>query len=173
MTHSTFDAPASKTCTKCGESKPLTEYYQRKSGPRQGEFSAYCRACSVAAVMASRAKNPEAHTKIRDSMRRWRAENREIAIARERARYIAQTEKRRKVAQKARRKNPLRTQAHNAIRRAVRHGKFPPASSMVCKYCQEAQAADWHHHRGYEKQFWLDVVAVCNECHGKAHRVNQ
>jgi hypothetical protein len=44
-----------KTCTKCEEEKPLSEYYVRKGGKMQSQ----CKACHIAQVRARTAKNPE------------------------------------------------------------------------------------------------------------------
>jgi hypothetical protein len=30
-------------------------------------------------------------------------------------------------------------------------------------------AVIYHHHRGYAPEHWLDVVAMCQSCHGKRH----
>ena len=52
-------APETKTCTKCGEEKPLSDYYRNAQG-RKGRASR-CKPCSVAAVIASRKANPGPH----------------------------------------------------------------------------------------------------------------
>lgn len=52
------------------------------------------------------------------------------------------------------------------------YGNFPPAWTMVCEHCREAQAAHWHHHNGYADEYKLDVIALCFDCHGKEHRVH-
>jgi 5-methylcytosine-specific restriction endonuclease McrA len=73
-----MSAPESKTCAKCGETKPLSEYYFEKGKPRGS-----CKACHRAVVYlrsperrreidnASRAKNRE---RIRERDRKLRAE---------------------------------------------------------------------------------------------------
>jgi hypothetical protein len=33
-----------------------------------------------------------------------------------------------------------------------------------CVHCGETAAA-YHHHRGYKREHFLDVVPVCRECH--------
>ena len=52
----------SKTCTKCGESKPLDEYSKRKSSP--DGVRPYCKACANAYNARYRAAN-------RDSILEW------------------------------------------------------------------------------------------------------
>ena len=103
-------------------------------------------------------------------MRVWRERNREWYL-KYKAEYDANyRERRREQARTARAKYPQREMAHTAVRRAVQRGDLPPAWVMVCDICQEAQALEYHHHKGYEESHWLDVVATCLECHGLQHR---
>ena len=74
--------PDTKTCTKCGESKPLTEYH-RDVGRPDG-LKCYCRSCVLAVVRRWREENPE---RAREYGRQWRQENPERT--RERARGYA------------------------------------------------------------------------------------
>jgi hypothetical protein len=67
---------------------------------------------------------------------------------------------------KARSKTPERL-ARDAVNRAVRVGKLPRASAYACA-CGKA-AREYHHHNGYARDHWLDVVAVCAKCHKEHH----
>jgi hypothetical protein len=58
--------------------------------------------------------------------------------------------------------------AHDAIRWAVKRGRLAPASSQVCMDCGAA-ARHYHHHLGYDRSHWLDVVALCARCHRRRH----
>ena len=85
--------------------------------------------------------------------------------------YAANPEKRRQAVKEAKARNPQRVKAHGAVNQAIARGDIPPAYSVVCESCQEAQAKHYHHHLGYAQEHWMDVVALCTTCHGKAHRV--
>lgn len=37
---------AQKLCRMCGKTKPITEYFERKSGRQQGQQYSYCKSCS-------------------------------------------------------------------------------------------------------------------------------
>ena len=63
---------ARKTCTKCGETKPTTEFSKR-AGRRDGLESS-CKVCRCIAAAAYRASNPE---KTKASTAKWRAANQE------------------------------------------------------------------------------------------------
>lgn len=62
-------------------------------------------------------------------------------------------------------RNREKLKAYWAVKKAVETGRLPPASSMVCDYCQEALATGYHHHKGYSKEYRLDVMAACYNCH--------
>lgn len=65
-----------KTCTKCGEEKPTTEFY-KNAGASDG-LRPDCKVCKRASVAAQQAANPENH---RAQARKWYAANRERAKA--------------------------------------------------------------------------------------------
>lgn len=54
--------------------------------------------------------------------------------------------------------------AHQAVRRARKSGKLPEASEVQCAFCGEP-AQEWHHHKGYAREHWLDVIPLCIPCH--------
>lgn len=59
-----------KKCTDCGETKPLTDFYERKKG--SGLYKSECRACSTARARAWNDKNPD---RAKASRSRYRARN--------------------------------------------------------------------------------------------------
>jgi hypothetical protein len=60
----------------------------------------------------------------------------------------------------------LRVQARNAVNKAVIAGILPRVTTLHCGKCG-AQAESYHHHNGYDPAHRLDVVPLCNKCHGK------
>jgi hypothetical protein len=170
-----------KVCTRCREEKDISEF-----GPNQATkdgFDYYCRQCA-------REKGAEYHAANKErrnaSKRTQRA--RDIENTRFRKRYQSDSEFRRKVQEKNRihyQKNyeryrkrnnarivdwtTIERKAHSKVNKLVGAGKFPPAWTMACDHCQEAQAAVWHHHKGYEGENVTDVISLCHVCHGKVH----
>lgn len=61
----------------------------------------------------------------------------------------------------------VRKQARRAVVRAERDGKLPLVGSQPCAVCTRP-AENWHHH-DYAVDAWLDVTALCWDCHGKVH----
>lgn len=63
-------------------------------------------------------------------------------------------------------KYPEKIKAQNAVRNATRYDKLPRPDTLQCHYCP-AQAEQYHHHKGYAPEHWLDVVPACRNCHTK------
>lgn len=180
--HKPLPAPGElKICVKCQTAKPLSEFYQVKSGKDTSRYHSYCRDCTSAVSLEWHTENQEY---VREKARILWRQNRTDKLASQRARYREnqeyraqyarrwywqQPEKSREMARQYVVNNPEKNRARAAVSYAVKTGKFPPAWSMVCEDCKEAQAAEWHHHKGYAPEHKKDVIALCHECHGKAH----
>ena len=80
----TTTAPALKTCTKCGATKPATDFSSDKR-VRSG-LEAQCKDCVAEANRAWRAANKE---RADETMRAWRADNKERMDETQRAWYAA------------------------------------------------------------------------------------
>lgn len=196
MSHHNPDASSVKTCSKCGESKPLSEY----SKYRDGGYKTACKSCAAfdarerraadperargikrrsyarnrerwcAEISARIANDPEYREKRNERKRRWHSHNRTYVSAYRAEYYAANAEKVRRQSSEMRQKYPQRYIARYRVAGAVRRGDFPPAWTMVCERCQENQANAWHHHKGYDHENWPYVIALCLDCHGKEHR---
>lgn len=178
MQDHTLTLPALKVCFKCGESKPLTNFYQTRTGRDAGRYCSYCKACQAENSRQRYAADPNSTERQRLKSRRLRAANLGKryeydpvrARASAKAQRAANPEAARAASARQKVLNRLRTRANVAVQYRVRRGYFPPAWTMVCECCQEAQAAHWHHHKGYEEEYRIDVIAMCTVCHGKEHR---
>ena len=58
--------------------------------------------------------------------------------------------------------------AHAAVKTAITEGALPAPTGLACADCA-GRAYAYHHHRGYDPQHWLDVVALCGSCHARRH----
>ena len=63
---------------------------------------------------------------------------------------------------------PDKMKAINAVNNAIRYGKLARPDTQPCLYCPKP-AQQYHHHKGYTKEYWLDVVPACRKCHRKLH----
>lgn len=132
-----------KTCFKCGDSKPLSEYYKHK-GMRDGHLNK-CKACAKRDVRKHRKENP--HVQERD-----------------RRRYHASAERRKKNHEgvlRRRAANPEKYRARTALNNAVRDGKIDKPTS--CPRCGTGGKRIEAHHHDYSRP--LDVEWMCSSCH--------
>lgn len=183
----TSNAPALKTCVDCGEAKPVANFSKNRNS--KDGLNSYCTPCASARYKRWREEN---QARRNEYMREWHKANLEHETRHARERYQNDELHRRRVlewgrAYRERNADAVRerhwarkktagfqndiTRAHTTVSRAVRRGILPPAWSMVCDECQEAQAAHWHHHKGYDPEYKLDVIAVCIDCHTEEHRM--
>lgn len=139
--------PEYKRCTKCGETKALTEFICRwRAGGRKKPIS-ICRVCHVRYTREWRRRNRE---KARGAARRQRERDPEGTYRGKRVSAVRHPEKQR---------------AWRAVYRAVRRGDLiRPAACESCGSEGRIQA----HHDDYSKQ--LEVRWLCQPCHADLHR---
>ena len=105
-----------KKCTKCGEVKPLGEYF--KSKRYKDGFYGHCKQCHNKAAERYRKANPEKvkeadkkhrennREKVREQWKKWRENNREKIKAKKRIYYENNPEKEKEAKKKYRENNP-------------------------------------------------------------------
>jgi hypothetical protein len=64
-------------------------------------------------------------------------------------------------------KNADRIKARRAVSHAIVRGDL--LRPEFCEDCFEKRHVQAHHHRGYDKEHWLDVVWLCQDCHDQEH----
>jgi hypothetical protein len=167
-------ADESKTCTRCGESKPLTEFYKWKRS--KDGLTAGCKECIRA---ARREYVAEHHEEVNASLRAWHQGNREKAVARlrdywaenaerlreqKREHYAANRERILEDTRKYAERNPQKMDARMKMRSAIKTGKLV---REPCLFCDDP-TAEGHHH-DYSKP--LEVTWLCKRHHELIHRV--
>jgi len=130
-----------KQCFKCGEEKPLTEFYehQRMADGHLGK----CKECTKKDSRANRRKRIEYY---REYDRKRGAHGPEDKTVRYRS------------------KNPEKYYAHTAVSNAIRSGELMKPNN--CEKCG-AERLLHAHHPDYSKP--LDVEWLCVPCHTLAH----
>lgn len=63
-----------------------------------------------------------------------------------------------------RKKYPEKDKARQSVSHAVKSGKL---IKQKC-FCGEIKVHA-HHHKGYEKKYWLDIIWLCRKHHDQAH----
>lgn len=148
-----------KTCTGCGEAKPLDAFSRHPRG-RDGRHPR-CKACKAARERERRREDP---TYEREVARRYKARNPE------KAREVARkTSRRQKVLQKER--YPEKVAARKALENAIRRGAIQKPT--VCEECDgEFLRREIHgHHHDYTKP--LQVEWLCLRCHSDRHAADR
>jgi hypothetical protein len=131
-----------KTCFKCNETKPLTEFYAHPQ-MLDGHLNK-CKECAKRDVRAHRAAN--------DSVREY---------DRQRASLPHRVALRQRVVTNWKLAHPERRAAHLAVQYAIRAGRMEPLPCWVCGAKAEA------HHPDYASP--LDVVWLCPPHHKQLH----
>lgn len=139
----------SKTCFKCGEEKPLDEFYRH---PQMGDGHLNkCKDCTKKDVRHHRLDNPE---KVR-------------AYDRARSRLPHRVSQRRELYEREWDRHPDRMKARNAVSNAVRDGKL---EKRPCAFCEATEGLEAHHH-DYTKP--LEVTWLCRPCHRRFHALER
>lgn len=133
-----------KACRKCGESKPIDDFYTH-SRMADGHLN-FCKECVKARVT------------------KHRGENLEVVQAYDRARYQEPGRHARALnnAKRTRENNPEKVRARSAVHVAVRDGRL---KREPCKVCGSRRVQG--HHEDYSKP--LDVVWLCFRHHMETH----
>lgn len=138
-----------KTCFKCSEAKPLSEFYAHPQ-MADGRLNK-CKDCAKRDVRNHRLDNLE---QVR-AYDRFRSQ-----LPRRQALRNAQ-------AAKFENDNPEKKSAHTVVSNAVRNGRL---KKRPCAFCGKNEGLEAHHH-DYAKP--LDVTWLCVACHRRFHALER
>jgi len=163
-----------KTCRICLQTKALSEFYKNHS--KDGYFNeckvcqkAYARKYQSLEIVKNRQKKYQQQESARiyqQLYRQYYHQSGRYAIAKKRHR---QTEKYKNTLKRYCTQHPELQKAWATVNIAVRAGKMPRPDTLQCSYSNHP-ATQYHHHKGYEKEHWLDVLPTCAKCHKKLHK---
>lgn len=152
-----------KKCFRCGEKKPLTEFYKHK-GMRDGRLNK-CKDCNKADVQLNYRDNID-HYKEYEKARAGLTHR-----AKARSDY-ASTEGGKEAGSRAKkawtRRNPIKRMASQIVGNAVRSGKLIKPTN--CGACNSEPERLHGHHDDYA--FPLAVRWLCPGCHNTWHKKN-
>lgn len=137
-----------KTCSKCGTTKPLDDFY-KSPGYKDGHHT-WCKKC---------------FRKYYND--RYKVEKEDIK-ARNKAYIKEHPEVKRKIQREHESRNPEQRKAKNKVRWAVESGRMPKPTTLACRIC--GNRADHYHHWSYLPENWLNVIPLCKHCHGMLHK---
>ena len=134
-----------KTCFKCNEAKPLSEFYVHKA-MGDGHLNK-CKACTKNDVMLHRSLNLD---KIRE-------------YDRDRGKLPHRKANADRVSKAWMKEDSRRGVAHSKVARAIRNGLLTKAPCIVCGSDKSVA-----HHEDYDKP--LDVIWYCQIHHKERHK---
>lgn len=152
-----------KTCFKCNEYKPYSEYYRHKE---MGDgFLNKCKSCAKKDVNENRSLKIDYYREYD----KQRANNPERILARE---HYSQTEAGKEVARKAKQKwaesNLIKRAASYMVNNAIKDGKLEKKD--FCECCKVKDVRIHGHHDDYA--YPLSVRWLCSKCHRQWHKEN-
>jgi hypothetical protein len=136
-----MSAIATKACFRCGETKPLTDFYVH-SAMADGRFGK-CKACTRADVRANRSARRAYYSAY--DQERFRTPHRKALAA--------------EYQRRRRKRSPEKSAARSAVGNALRDGRLQRKPCEACGATGRVQA----HHNDYSKP--LDVKWLCFRCH--------
>lgn len=168
-----------KKCLHCKRSK-LTHLFSNDRKRPDGKYP-YCKAC-VRRTYHERYAWKEQTPEYKARHKAWRDARPEWALAQSRKYEEANRAKRRKDkrdryakfraeecarAKRVREKFKDHCRARWALAQQIRyHG----LKKKPCEDCGTRMRVQAHHHKGYSRAHWLDVIWLCPPCHGRRHR---
>lgn len=146
-----------KKCFKCGEEKPLTEFYKH---PQMSDGRVNkCKACNKKDVRENYRKNInyyKSFDQIRNQKRKEYIKKKNEAYQKKNPELVLRAKK------KWSSKNKLKQAAIHLLNNAKRDGRVKPGKCQICGY-RNVEA----HHYDYTKP--LNVVWLCKKHHEKIH----
>lgn len=136
---------AAKQCSRCGYTKPHTDFYRNRTNSDGRQR--FCKPCQIENNRRLRLVDPEAHRARHHLYQERHAE-------RERARRTAWREA-----------NLEKHRAHKAVSNALLSGRLVRPDR--CERCDSDRFKIHGHHEDYAAQ--LDVEWLCASCHGELH----
>lgn len=152
-----------KFCPKCEDVKSLKEFSKGQG---------YCKECCAQIQREYRktAAGKEVMYK-RNHSPKGKASFKKYAKSekgRETRRRYQKSAKGKAAAKASLDKYPLRRKARDAVCKAVKRGKLTRPD--ICSQCgRDDLPIESHHHKGYSRKNWLDIVWLCRSCHHKIH----
>lgn len=161
-----------RQCTTCKETKSFSDFSNNIRN-REGKCTR-CKSCDVIATKAYRSR-PEVKAARQARLSKYRKTDRHketVAVYEKKRSAWRKTEEgravRRNRLKEYRLANKEKDRARVEVARNVKAGKMSRVTSLQCERCGK-QAQEYHHHKGYDKCNWLDVIPLCCECHKECH----
>ncbi len=147
-----------KRCSLCKRELPMDNFYKRRDSNGKEGHRSRCKSC-YQATYNSTPKHKAWAAKYRETpkYKTWLAKHCQTPM------YKLTKARGRRVH---RSRHPEQWGAYRAVYRNKKNGRLPSPDTLFCEICRRP-AQEYHHHLGYNKEHWLDVVPLCRPCHLK------
>lgn len=150
-----------KCCRICGETKPLSEFYDKDTRCKicVREKSRKYREDNLERVKEYDRNRPNHEQRVSDNGIRYREKRHSGDVG-----FI---EKDRNRTKSYRERNPQKYKAQCSVNNALRDNLLvrPTTCSCCGKECKPQG-----HHWSYDEEHWLDVIWLCTRCHADEHK---
>ncbi len=158
-----------KQCPKCKEVKDFSEFY--KSHSQKHNLQTYCKDCIKIYQKSEKGKAAQRKYKKtkkgKVSTKRYHQTKKgKIAQKATHKRYTQNANgkaARKRGSAKQRIKFPTRIKARSIVTRAIQLGNILHPTALKCTCGNPAK--QYHHHKGYAEEHYLDVIPICAKCH--------
>ena len=148
-------------CSKCNQIKPSSDFYKKRS--HKSGHQGYCKICH--GIHSRNWLRSPKGTKYKN---RYKASKKGKEILNQCHKKYIKSEKGKAMMMRVREKYPNRVKARVAVNHAIRDGMLPSTLFLLCSKCKKP-AQQYHHHKGYAPEHWLDVIPICKKCHNSEH----
>jgi hypothetical protein len=156
-----------KTCFKCGETKPLSDFYKHPK-MTDGHVNK-CKECNKVDVGQNRRDKIDYYQEYDRNRGRNHLSDRYLKrLSRNRSPEYKESESyAHKISLGKTDFSRSRKVSNSAVSNAIRDGKLTRPN--CCEYCGKS-CKPQAHHSSYADDMKLTVTWLCTECHGKVHR---
>ena len=159
-----------KVCFKCGETKPITEFY--KHNKMADGYLNKCKTCAKLDTTTNRNNNLDFYRNY-DRERSY-GDRVKVKQLKAKEKYHSDDEYRAKVIASRNKSSLLNHNKKNSNTRlgnAIRDGLVKKVE--YCQFCNSNNSIHAHHWN-YSNTYVFDVIWLCSKCHGLEHRrINQ
>lgn len=166
-----------KRCSKCKQIKPLSEFSKNRT--KLDGLNYQCKTCrnrwkkqyrqTQKGKVTESAYLKTAKGKV--ARKRYQQSEKGRQVRKRASKHYQQSEKGKVARERYQQNNPKQMKARSAVMIAVESGQLPHPDTLQCHYCPK-RAKEYHHHKGYAPEHWLDVVPICVDCHYEARRTS-
>ena len=150
------EAIITKRCPKCKQAKPVSEF--NKNRTTKDGLQYHCIDCRK--IIGNCYNQSE---KGRTTRRAYQRSDKYKVGHYRRQKNFRKTPKAKTIRKRYETAYPNRVKARNAVMYGIQTRKLPQPDSLNCPCGKQAQ--EYHHHKGYAREHWLDVIPLCRSCH--------